>query len=128
LQSLGFALGRLKTGTPARLDGRHDRYTSLERQDGDVPRAFSYLTDKITTPQAPATSPRRRRRPLAAAPTSIARRCTQAVESVGPRYCPSIEDKGGALRPRERHQYSSSRRDSTIRRSPNGISTSLHGK
>ena len=52
LQRLGFALGRLKTGTPARLDGRTIDYAGLERQEGDDPPVpFSYLTDTITTPQ-----------------------------------------------------------------------------
>ncbi|WP_204351897.1 FAD-dependent oxidoreductase, partial [Klebsiella variicola] len=52
LRGLGFALGRLKTGTPARLDGRTIDFTGLERQEGDNPPIpFSYLTDRISTPQ-----------------------------------------------------------------------------
>src|SRR5439155_15101557 len=96
LQNAGFVLGRLKTGTPARLDGRTIDYAGLERQDGDVPPApFSYLTTEITTPQiachitetTPATHE------LIRANLHRAPMYSGQIDSVGPRYCPSIEDK-----------------------------------
>jgi tRNA uridine 5-carboxymethylaminomethyl modification enzyme len=129
LQMLGFALGRLKTGTPARLDGRTIDYAALERQDGDVPPApFSYLTDKIATPQiachitetTPATHE------LIRANLYRAPMYSGQIESVGPRYCPSIEDKVVRFAQRERHQIflePEGLDDPTVY--PNGISTSL---
>src|SRR5262249_44237440 len=129
LQTLGFALGRLKTGTPARLDGRTIDYASLERQDGDVPPLpFSYLTSAITTPQiachitetTPATHE------LIRANLHRAPMYSGQIESVGPRYCPSIEDKVVRFAARERHQIflePEGLDDPTIY--PNGISTSL---
>src|SRR5262249_33257676 len=129
LQSLGFVLGRLKTGTPARLDGRPFDYASLERQDGDVPpQPFSYLTTEITTPQiachitetTPATHA------LIRANLHRAPMYSGQIDSVGPRYCPSIEDKVVRFAQRERHQIflePEGLDDPTV--SPNGISTSL---
>lgn len=129
LQRLGFALGRLKTGTPARLDGRTIDYSSLERQDGDQPpQPFSYLTARITTPQVAchitATTPATHeliRQNLHRAPMY-----SGAIESVGPRYCPSIEDKVVRFGQRDRHQIflePEGLDDFTVY--PNGISTSL---
>ena len=129
LQMLGFALGRLKTGTPARLDGRTIDYSSLERQDGDTPPLpFSYLTTAITTPQiachitetTPATHA------IIRANLHRAPMYSGQIESVGPRYCPSIEDKVVRFAQRERHQIflePEGLDDPTVY--PNGISTSL---
>src|SRR5471032_2518113 len=129
LHALGFALGRLKTGTPARLDGRTIDYGALDRQDGDTPPLpFSYLTREITTPQiachitetTPATHA------LIRANLHRAPMYSGQIESVGPRYCPSIEDKVVRFAQRERHQIflePEGLDDPTVY--PNGISTSL---
>lgn len=129
LHRLGFALGRLKTGTPARLDGRTIDYASLDRQDGDTPpQPFSYLTDRIATPQiachitttTPATHE------IIRANLHRAPMYSGQIESVGPRYCPSIEDKVVRFGHRERHQIflePEGLDDDTVY--PNGISTSL---
>ena len=129
LHMLGFVLGRLKTGTPARLDGRTIDYSGLDRQDGDTPPIpFSYLTRAITTPQiachitetTPATHA------LIRANLHRAPMYSGQIESVGPRYCPSIEDKVVRFAARERHQIflePEGLDDPTVY--PNGISTSL---
>jgi tRNA uridine 5-carboxymethylaminomethyl modification enzyme len=129
LQRLGFTLGRLKTGTPARLDGRTIDYSGLDRQDGDTPPLpFSYLTTEITTPQiachvtetTPATHE------IIRANLHLAPMYSGQIESVGPRYCPSIEDKVVRFAGRERHQIflePEGLDDPTVY--PNGISTSL---
>jgi tRNA uridine 5-carboxymethylaminomethyl modification enzyme len=129
LQSLGFALGRLKTGTPARLDSRTIDYSGLDKQDGDAPPLpFSYLTREITTPQiachitetTPATHE------IIRANLHRAPMYSGQIESVGPRYCPSIEDKVVRFANRERHQIflePEGLEDPTVY--PNGISTSL---
>src|SRR5215510_13076977 len=129
LNRLGFALGRLKTGTPPRLDGRTIDWSGLEMQPGDDPPVpFSYLTERITTPQVAcgitATT---------AATHAIIRRnldrspmYSGQIESIGPRYCPSIEDKVVRFADRDRHQIflePEGLDDVTIY--PNGISTSL---
>ena len=129
LRGLGFALGRLKTGTPPRLDGTTIDWRGLDVQPGDDPPVpFSFLTDRITTPQVvchitetnPATHAVIRgnldRSPLYAG----------EITGVGPRYCPSIEDKVVRFAERERHQIflePEGLDDDTIY--PNGISTSL---
>jgi tRNA uridine 5-carboxymethylaminomethyl modification enzyme len=129
LDRLGFALGRLKTGTPARLDGRTIDYKGLERQDGDEPpRSFSYLAERIATPQVPcymtattAASHALIRENLHRSPMYSGQ-----IASVGPRYCPSIEDKVVRFAARERHQIflePEGLDDPTVY--PNGISTSL---
>jgi tRNA uridine 5-carboxymethylaminomethyl modification enzyme len=129
LRTLGFALGRLKTGTPARLDGRTIDYTALERQDGDVPPVpFSYLTDKITTPQIAChiTETTAATHALIRANLHRAPMYSGQIESIGPRYCPSIEDKVVRFAQRERHQIflePEGLDDPTVY--PNGISTSL---
>ncbi|MBN9488121.1 MAG: tRNA uridine-5-carboxymethylaminomethyl(34) synthesis enzyme MnmG [Alphaproteobacteria bacterium] len=129
LQYLGFNLGRLKTGTPARLDGRTIDYAGLDRQEGDdPPRPFSTLTREITTPQiachitetTPATHE------IIRANLHRAPMYSGQIESVGPRYCPSIEDKVVRFAGRERHQIflePEGLDDPTVY--PNGISTSL---
>ncbi|MDA0305934.1 MAG: tRNA uridine-5-carboxymethylaminomethyl(34) synthesis enzyme MnmG [Proteobacteria bacterium] len=125
----GFALGRLKTGTPPRLDGRSIDWGSLEVQRGDdPPTPFSFLTDKITTPQInchiTATTPASHaliRDNLHRSPMYSGQ-----IESTGPRYCPSIEDKVVRFADRGRHQIflePEGLDDDTVY--PNGISTSL---
>ncbi|MEE8444786.1 MAG: FAD-dependent oxidoreductase, partial [Alphaproteobacteria bacterium] len=107
LARLEFALGRLKTGTPPRLDGRTVDWAGLEIQRGDVPPVpFSFLTDRITTPQIPchitATGPAAHdiiRQNLHRAPVYSGR-----IEGAGPRYCPSIEDKVVRFADKSRHR------------------------
>lgn len=129
LHRLGFKLGRLKTGTPARLDGRTIDYASLERQDGDdPPRPFSYLTDRITTPQVPChiTTTTTATHDIIRANLHRAPMYSGQIEGVGPRYCPSIEDKVVRFGQRDRHQIflePEGLDDFTVY--PNGISTSL---
>jgi tRNA uridine 5-carboxymethylaminomethyl modification enzyme len=129
LQSAGFVLGRLKTGTPARLDGRTIDYSALARQDGDAPpQPFSYLTREITTPQIAChiTETTAATHDIIRANLHRAPMYSGQIESVGPRYCPSIEDKVVRFAQRERHQIflePEGLDDPTVY--PNGISTSL---
>jgi len=129
LQSAGFGLGRLKTGTPARLDGRTIDYSALEKQDGDrPPQPFSYLTRSIETPQIAChiTETTARTHEIIRANLHRAPMYSGQIESVGPRYCPSIEDKVVRFAQRERHQIflePEGLDDPTVY--PNGISTSL---
>ena len=129
LERLGFGLGRLKTGTPPRLDGRTIDWAGLEVQEGDEPpEPFSFLTDTITRAQVPchisATGPEGHeliRRNLARSPMY-----SGAIESRGPRYCPSIEDKVVRFAERSSHQIflePEGLEDHTVY--PNGISTAL---
>jgi tRNA uridine 5-carboxymethylaminomethyl modification enzyme len=129
LQAAGFRLGRLKTGTPARLDGRTIDYGALERQDGDQPpQPFSYLTGAIATPQIAChiTETTAATHAIIRANLHRAPMYSGQIESVGPRYCPSIEDKVVRFAQRERHQIflePEGLDDPTVY--PNGISTSL---
>ena len=129
LARLGLPLARLKTGTPARLDGRTIDWSRLDEQPGDdPPEPFSTLTDRITVPQIPchitATTP--------ATHTVIRDNLHRsalfggAIEGIGPRYCPSIEDKIVRFADRDRHQVflePEGLDDPTVY--PNGLSTSL---
>jgi tRNA uridine 5-carboxymethylaminomethyl modification enzyme len=126
---LGLRLGRLKTGTPPRLDARTIRYADLEVQYGDDPaEPFSFLTERIETRQVvchlTATTPE----------THALIRCnlhrapmySGQIQSIGPRYCPSIEDKVVRFADKGRHQIflePEGLDDHTVY--PNGISTSL---
>ncbi len=129
LESFGFRLGRLKTGTPARLDGRTIDWDSLEMQPGDdPPLPFSFLNTKITTPQIKCgityTTPETHK--LILANKHRAPMYNGQIQSIGPRYCPSIEDKVVRFSDRERHQIflePEGLDDHTVY--PNGISTSL---
>jgi tRNA uridine 5-carboxymethylaminomethyl modification enzyme len=129
LSRLGFTLGRLKTGTPPRLDGRTIAWDQLEGQPGDDPPSpFSYLTESITTPQVSCsvtwTTPASHA--LIRANLHRAPMYSGQIESTGPRYCPSIEDKVVRFGSRERHQIflePEGLDDDTVY--PNGISTSL---
>ena len=104
LYGFGLAMGRLKTGTPPRLDGRTIDWAALEMQPGDdPPPPFSFLTRAITTPQIACGITRTTLATHASsAPTCTARRCIRARSPApGPRYCPSIEDKVGRFADRE---------------------------
>jgi tRNA uridine 5-carboxymethylaminomethyl modification enzyme len=128
-ERLGLPLARLKTGTPPRLDGRTIDWAALEAQPGDdKPEPLSWLTERITNRQVScgitATTPETH---------AIIRANLQSsavyggrIQGVGPRYCPSIEDKVVRFADRERHQIflePEGLDDPTVY--PNGISTSL---
>jgi tRNA uridine 5-carboxymethylaminomethyl modification enzyme len=129
LSRLGFTLGRLKTGTPPRLDGRTIDWAGIDRQGGDdPPPPFSTLTDRITTPQRECgvtwTTPAVHQ--LIRANLDRAPLYTGQITGIGPRYCPSIEDKVVRFSDKERHQLflePEGLDDDTVY--PNGISTSL---
>jgi tRNA uridine 5-carboxymethylaminomethyl modification enzyme len=129
LARAGFALGRLKTGTPPRLDGRTIDWAGLETQHGDEPPPpFSFLTKAITTPQIPChiTGTTAASHRVIAANLHRSPMYSGQIESIGPRYCPSIEDKVVRFAARERHQIflePEGLDDDTVY--PNGISTSL---
>ncbi len=125
----GFALGRLKTGTPPRLDGRTIGYGELEVQPGDdPPTPFSFLTETIDRPQivCHVTHTGPEGHALIRANLHRAPIYSGQIESIGPRYCPSIEDKVVRFADRDRHQIflePEGLDDVTVY--PNGISTSL---
>ncbi|WP_419903185.1 tRNA uridine-5-carboxymethylaminomethyl(34) synthesis enzyme MnmG [Kiloniella sp.] len=129
LTRFGFELGRLKTGTPARLDTNTIDYSSLVEQPGDQPpEPFSYMTSEITQDQVAChityTNPDTH--------LVISDNIDQSpmysgqIESKGPRYCPSIEDKVVRFKEKERHQiFLEPEGLDDINVYPNGISTSL---
>ncbi|MEI7609936.1 MAG: tRNA uridine-5-carboxymethylaminomethyl(34) synthesis enzyme MnmG, partial [Rhodospirillaceae bacterium] len=129
LARLGFPLGRLKTGTPPRLDGRTINWAGIESQPGDdPPPPFSTLTERITNPQRPCgvtwTTPAIH--DLIRANLDRAPLYSGQITGVGPRYCPSIEDKIVRFADKDRHQIflePEGLDDDTVY--PNGISTSL---
>lgn len=129
LYALGLRMGRLKTGTPARLDGRTIDYRGLAVQPGDEPPVpFSFLTEEITTPQTVChithTSEETHR--IITANLARAPIYSGQIASTGPRYCPSIEDKVVRFSERGSHQIflePEGLDDDTVY--PNGISTSL---
>jgi len=129
LARFGFALGRLKTGTPPRLDGRTIDWASLEMQPGDAPPApMSFLTREITTPQISCgiTYTGAAGHDLIRANLHRSPMYSGQIESRGPRYCPSIEDKVVRFAEKDRHQIflePEGLDDPTVY--PNGISTSL---
>ena len=129
LYGLGLRMGRLKTGTPPRLDGRTIRWDALQVQNGDdPPTPFSFLTKSVTTPQIVChiTHTNEATRSIIEANLARAPIYSGAIESVGPRYCPSIEDKIVRFKERGSHQIflePEGLDDDTVY--PNGISTSL---
>ncbi len=129
LYALGLQMGRLKTGTPARLDGRTIDYSRLEAQPGDEPPVpFSFLSKRISTPQIAChiTATTKVTHAIIAANIHRAPMYSGQIASVGPRYCPSIEDKVVRFKDRGSHQIflePEGLDDSTVY--PNGISTSL---
>lgn len=129
LRGFGLSLGRLKTGTPARLDGRTIAWHRLEEQKGDAePVPFSFLTQKIDTPQVSCfiTSTTAAGHQLIRDNMHRSPLYSGQIEGVGPRYCPSIEDKVQRFRDKDSHQVflePEGLDDDTVY--PNGISTSL---
>ncbi|RFC64535.1 tRNA uridine-5-carboxymethylaminomethyl(34) synthesis enzyme MnmG [Fulvimarina endophytica] len=129
LRRLGLALGRLKTGTPARLDGRTIDWASIDAQAADeVPVPFSYLTDRITVRQIECGVTRTTPETHRIIRDNIGRSALYSgqIEGVGPRYCPSIEDKIVKFGDRDGHQVflePEGLDDDTVY--PNGLSTSL---
>lgn len=129
LEKAGVALGRLKTGTPPRLDGKTINWSGLQEQKGDDPPVpFSYMTDRISTPQLSCyiTGTTGASHELIRANLDRAPIYSGQIESAGPRYCPSIEDKVVRFAERPHHQIflePEGLDDDTVY--PNGISTSL---
>jgi len=129
LEEIGFALGRLKTGTPARLDGRTIHWDKLDAQPADEdPVPFSTLTGKITTPQIVCHITRTTPATHEIIRENLSRSAMYSGEITGqgPRYCPSIEDKVVRFGDRDGHQIflePEGLDDHTVY--PNGISTSL---
>ncbi|RYC04781.1 tRNA uridine-5-carboxymethylaminomethyl(34) synthesis enzyme MnmG [Ciceribacter ferrooxidans] len=129
LAKAGLRLGRLKTGTPARLDGNTIDWASLDSQAADAdPTPFSFLTERITNPQITCGITRTTERTHALIRENIHRSAMYSgqIEGVGPRYCPSIEDKIMRFGDRDGHQIflePEGLNDDTVY--PNGISSSL---
>ena len=125
----GFKLGRLKTGTPPRLDGRTIDWPAVEMQPGDdPPEPFSTMTDRITTPQIQCGITRTTAATHEVIRANVHRSPMYSgqIKSSGPRYCPSIEDKIVRFGDRDGHQIflePEGLDDPTVY--PNGISTSL---
>lgn len=129
LMELGFEIGRLKTGTTPRLNGRTIDYRSLEIQQGDkTPRPFSFTTNRIALPQVPCYVTYTTERTHEHIRSGLDRSPLYAgiIKGVGARYCPSIEDKIVRFPERERHQiFLEPEGLSTVEVYPNGIATSL---
>jgi tRNA uridine 5-carboxymethylaminomethyl modification enzyme len=129
LERAGFPLGRLKTGTPPRLDGRTIDWASLQMQPGDEPpEPFSMLTERIETPQIQCGITRTTEATHGVIRANVHRSPMYSgqIQSRGPRYCPSIEDKIVRFGERDGHQIflePEGLDDNTVY--PNGISTSL---
>ncbi|MCY4289260.1 MAG: tRNA uridine-5-carboxymethylaminomethyl(34) synthesis enzyme MnmG [Aestuariivita sp.] len=129
IASLGLPLGRLKTGTPPRLDGRSIDWRRLTRQDGDQePTFFSFLTETTKTPQAACSITATTEQTHEIIRNNLDRSALYGgqVEGAGPRYCPSIEDKVIRFSDKQSHQVflePEGLKDTTVY--PNGISTSL---
>jgi tRNA uridine 5-carboxymethylaminomethyl modification enzyme len=129
LERLNLPMGRLKTGTPARLDGRTINWAILEEQQGDTPPApFSFMTAAVTVPQISChiTYTNEKTHQIIRDNLHVAPMYSGQIKSSGPRYCPSIEDKVVRFADKERHQIflePEGLDDHTVY--PNGISTSL---
>jgi tRNA uridine 5-carboxymethylaminomethyl modification enzyme len=129
LETIGFRLGRLKTGTPPRLDGTTIDWSAVEMQPGDdPPEPFSVLTARITTPQIQCGITRTTPSTHDVIRANVHRSPMYSgqIKSTGPRYCPSVEDKIVRFGDRDGHQIflePEGLDDTTVY--PNGISTSL---
>jgi tRNA uridine 5-carboxymethylaminomethyl modification enzyme len=129
LRELGLDVGRLKTGTPARLDGTTIDFDKLEVQHGDdPPRPFSWDTERIVSPQVPChmTTTNARTHEIIMAGLDRSPLFQGVIEGVGPRYCPSIEDKVVRFPDKDSHQvFLEPEGLATTEVYPNGVSTSL---
>lgn len=129
LMRVGFSLGRLKTGTPARLDGKTINWKILESQEADDPPVpFSFLNSRIDVPQIPChiTHTTIQTHRIVEENLKKSAMYSGEIKGTGPRYCPSLEDKIVRFKDRERHQIflePEGLSDDTVY--PNGISTSL---
>lgn len=129
LQDLGLQIHRMKTGTPPRLDGNSIDWSRCQIQEGDDPPVpFSFLTKKITRRQIPCYITRTTPKTHALIRANLARAplFSGQIQGIGPRYCPSIEDKVVRFGERESHQlFLEPEGYHTTEIYPNGISTSL---
>ena len=129
LRKYDFKLGRLKTGTPPRLDGTTINYDNLERQDADKDISFfSFLTKKVYNDQISCsmTYTNKKVHEIISENLKKSAMYSGSIQGVGPRYCPSIEDKIYKFKDKTRHQIflePEGLNDNTVY--PNGISTSL---
>lgn len=129
LEAAKLKMGRLKTGTPARLDGKTIHWDSLERQEADSdPIPFSFMTGRIDTPQISCgiTRTTEETHKIIRDNIHLSAMYSGQIEGIGPRYCPSIEDKIMRFGDRDGHQIflePEGLDDDTVY--PNGISTSL---
>lgn len=129
LQNLGFKMGRLKTGTPPRLNGSRINYDILQAQDGDEnPTTFSFSTKKILRPQIKChiTHTNNITHEIIKANLDRSPIFTGQIKAVGPRYCPSIEDKITRFPDKDHHQiFLEPEGHDTTEVYCNGISTSI---
>src|SRR5271156_4493570 len=130
MRELNLRVGRLKTGTPPRIDGRSIDYSGLREQHSDDPRpVFSYLGTRDAHPrQLPChiTATNERTHDIIRGATARSPLFTGLIEGVGPRYCPSVEDKVARFADRSAHQiFIEPEGLDTCEVYPNGISTSL---
>jgi tRNA uridine 5-carboxymethylaminomethyl modification enzyme len=129
LADLGFRVGRLKTGTCPRLDARTIDYSALEIQPGDEPPPpFSFRTRRIAQAQLPChlTFTNSRTHEIVRGGIDRSPMYSGVIQSKGPRYCPSVEDKVMRFRDKERHQiFLEPEGRDTVEVYPNGLSTSL---
>lgn len=129
LRDLGFRVGRLKTGTPARLDGSTVDFSILEPQYGDDPPIpFSFSTERIELPQVPCHIAYTNERSHDIIRSGLDRSPLYSgiIEGIGPRYCPSIEDKVVRFPEKNRHQtFIEPEGRDTVEVYPSGLSTSL---
>ncbi len=129
MRDLGFEVGRLKTGTPPRLHRDSINFSVMAPQPGDdPPRPFSARTERIANPQVPChlTYTNQDTHEIIRANLDRSPMYSGVIESVGPRYCPSIEDKVVRFADKERHQiFIEPEGLDTVEYYPNGISTSL---
>ncbi len=129
LRSLGFTVGRLKTGTPARLSSRSIDFDKLERQPGDtIIRPFSFMNDKIDRPQVDCYIANTNEKTHDIIRSNIHKSPLYAgvIEGIGPRYCPSIEDKVVRFPDKGSHQsFIEPEGIKGAEMYPSGLSTSL---
>ncbi|WP_305041458.1 tRNA uridine-5-carboxymethylaminomethyl(34) synthesis enzyme MnmG [Geoalkalibacter sp.] len=129
LRALGMRVGRLKTGTPSRLDAHTIDFSRLEEQPGDSPpRPFSFLTPAITRPQVPChiTYTNERTHEVIRSGLHRSPLYTGKISGVGARYCPSVEDKVMRFPEKDRHQVFLEPEGLQTREIyPNGVSSSL---